>query len=150
MHYVIFHIHSRFYAPWCKYCRRVGLHYQGLAAELGDGVVARRAVTGSIRCAAIEYSSLTAKLITEQLQVQGVPTLQLYKGTTKVWQSKSTNDGHPNKTNKIKAGDLKREVQRLLAMSGDELDSYVANLEDDGILEEPMEDSYFDNNDYAW
>jgi len=137
-------------APWCKYCQKVGLHFQGLAAELGDGVIARRAVKGKIRCASIEYSSVTARLITEHLQIQGVPSLQLYKGTTKLWQSKSNNDGHPNKNNKIKTSDLKREVKRLLAMPDDECKAYLRDFQDDGILEEAMEESFFDNHDYAW
>ena len=122
---------------------------------MGDGVVARQAVEGSIRCAAIEYGSLTAQLMTEQLQVTRIPTLQLYKGTTKLWQSPKLQEknshealGYPaNKItrNNVKAGDLKREVKRLLAMSEDELNAYVAGFDDDGILEDAMEDAFFDN-----
>ena len=125
---------------------------------MGDGVVARQLVEGSIRCAAIEYSSLTAQLMTEQLQVTRIPTLQLYKGTTKLWQSPKPTSGNQshddaalgypaNKItrNNVKAGDLKREVKRLLAMSKDELNAYVTDFEDDGILEEAMEDAFFDN-----
>lgn len=141
----------KFYAPWCKYCKQVGLRYQGLAAKMGDGVIDRRAVEGEVRFAAIEYGSLTAKLITEQLQVQGVPTLQLYKGTTKLWESKSSNEGHPNKTNtKVKTSHLKQEVIRLLDMTADELEDYVEDFEDDGILGETYEDSFFDNSECSW
>ena len=127
--------------------------------ELGDGVVARHAVEGTIRCAAIESSSLTAELVTEKLQVTSIPTLQLYKGTTKLWQSPlptkqhSSSDGDPalnypaNKVtrNNAKTTDLKLEIKRLLAMTEAELNAYVANFEDDGVLEDAMEDAFFDN-----
>eukprot|EP00428_Durinskia_dybowskii_P061984 CAMPEP_0170379630 /NCGR_PEP_ID=MMETSP0117_2-20130122/13442_1 /TAXON_ID=400756 /ORGANISM="Durinskia baltica, Strain CSIRO CS-38" /LENGTH=198 /DNA_ID=CAMNT_0010635075 /DNA_START=203 /DNA_END=795 /DNA_ORIENTATION=- len=76
----------KFYAPWCKTCKRLGLHFDRLALERGDIVRNRQKTTGEIRFAAIEYGSETARFITEKLQIRGVPTLQLYSGTYKLWE----------------------------------------------------------------
>ena len=106
--------------------------------ERGDGVdrVARKSITGDIRCAEIEFGPGTSRFIHEQLQIKGLPHLQLYKGTTKLWEGSG---------GKSPQG-LDKEVERLLAMSSSDLETYIAEeVEDDGILAEAVEDSFFDN-----
>jgi len=128
----------KFFAPWCKTCQRVGMRYQKLAVQRGDGVdrVARKAITGEMRIAEVQFGSVTSRFIHEQLQIEAIPTLQLYKGTTKLWQGRGGES--------IKH--LEKEVKQLLALSQSELEDYVDHeVEDDGILEEAIEDSFFDN-----
>lgn len=128
----------KFFAPWCKTCQRLGMRYQRLAMEHGDWVdpVARKAVTGEMRCAEVEFGSVTSRFIHDQLQIEALPTLQLYKGTTKLWQGKGGDS--------IKH--LKKEVKRLLSLSQSGLEEYVNHeVKNDGILEEAIEDSFFDN-----
>lgn len=128
----------KFFAPWCKTCQRLGMRYQKLAKQHGDGVdrVARKAVTGEMRCAEVEFGSVTSRFIHDQLQIEALPTLQLYKGTTKLWQGRGSDS----------IRHLEKEVKRLLALSQSDLEEYVDHeVVDDGILEEAMEDSFFDN-----
>jgi hypothetical protein len=132
-----FEIHEyRIHAAWCKSCQRVGLKFKKLAVDYGDYVQDGKALEGNIRCAHIEFAvGVTSHFIHEQLQVKSLPTLQLYKGTQKLWQA----SGHQA----IKV--MEAEVKRLLSMSPQDLQEYVDDLEDDGVLEEAMEESFFDN-----
>jgi hypothetical protein len=122
-----------------------------LAAERGDGVVARKQVRGQIKCAEIEYSDITAPLL-DALQIKAVPTIQLYHGTTLL----SSITGKS-----LRVQEMSREISRLLHLSPLELTHYVTSLtttnnssnsnsEDDDhhhrlLLEQAMEDSFFDN-----
>ncbi|CAB9523239.1 expressed unknown protein [Seminavis robusta] len=125
----------KYYAPWCKKCQRVGLHYKKLAYDYGDGVVARRAVDGPIRCAEMEYSDVTAHVM-DALQIEAVPTLQLYRGTKRIWESGTS-----------RVQELTKQVELLLQLQPHELDEFVerCSLDDAGILEQAYEDSFFDN-----
>ena len=78
---------------------------------------------------------VTSYFIHEQLQVKALPTLQLYKGTKKLWQASGVQS--------IK--ELSKKVDRLLALSADEFQTFVDEAEDDGVLEEAIEESFFDN-----
>jgi len=115
----------------------LGLHFDRLAREFGDGVLNRQKVSGEIRCAQVEYGSATANFITEQLQIQSVPTMQLYRGLHKVW-------GVSGKTD---TRGLKAELNELLSRSEESLEEH-ANDVDDGILLEAIEDSMFDVPDF--
>lgn len=146
-------------APWCKTCRHLGLHYRKLAIDYGDVVVDRHAQDGQVRFATVEYTDVTARFIQEQLQIQAVPTLQLYKGKVKVWESSKAgekcDDDHPPTV--VGGGKgvikntmpLKREIQSWLELSSQEQAARLEQVHDDGILEEAIEDSFFDDNHYA-
>lgn len=126
----------RIHAPWCKACQRVGLQFRKLAARHGDFVRNGKSEQGEIRCADIEFSvGLTSHFIHEQLQVKALPSLQLYKGTKKLWQASGL------KSSKLMAA----EVKQLLSLPPTVLAEYATAVDDDGILEEAMEDSFFDN-----
>ena len=45
----------KFYAPWCKTCQRLGVHFGRLALDWGDGMQNRRAFSG--RSAASPWST---------------------------------------------------------------------------------------------
>ena len=64
-----------------------------------------------------------------------LPTLQLYKGTKKLWQASGVKS--------IK--DLTAELTHLLSLSSTDLQEYANDFEDDGILEDAIEESFFDN-----
>jgi hypothetical protein len=115
----------------------VGLHFRKLAAERGDGVVARKQVFGQIKCAEIEYSDVTAPLL-DALQIKAVPTLQLYRGTTLLWSATGKS---------LRVQEMSLEISRLLRLSPLELAQHVGSLSsDDNLrLEQAMEDSFFDN-----
>jgi hypothetical protein len=115
----------------------LGQHFGRLANELGDGVVNRQKVQGSIRCAQVEYSSETVDFITKQLQVQSVPTMQLYQGTNKIWQVSGKSDTQG----------LKKQLAGLEDMSTQELRIHAESL-DDGILEEAIQDTMYDQPDF--
>lgn len=127
-------IASRFYAPWCKTCQRLGLQFQRLAMELGDGIASRQKVNGPVRFAEIAYSPETNHFIQDQLQVEAVPTLQLYHGLNKLWQRSGTKD----------TKDLREQVYSLEQKSREDLVQY-AELKDDGILQHAIDDSFYDS-----
>ena len=123
-----------FYAPWCKTCQRLGLGYKRLAKDLGDGIVAKQKLLGTVRFAQVEYSTKTNHLISDQLRIEGVPTLQLYHGLNKVWQGSGA--GRIEK-------DLRVQVDSMLKMDSDELIAQ-AQAADDGILQAAIEESFYD------
>lgn len=127
----------KFYAPWCKTCQRLGLQFQKLATEFGDGVAARKKVKGEIRFAEVAYSPRTNHFIQEQLQVQAVPTLQLYHGLHKLWQRSGTKDTR----------DLRETVLELESKSIEEL-LILGEENDDGILQFAIEDTMYDQPDF--
>lgn len=105
--------------------------------ELGDAIVDRQMVEGPIRFATIEYGSETARLVTETLKIPAVPTLQVYKGTHKIWEE------HGAKTTK----GLKSTLTLLRSMTPDELEAYAEEV-DDHILTQAVEESFFDSPDF--
>ena len=130
-------MYTRFYAPWCKTCKRLGLHFDRLALERGDIVRNRQKITGEVRFACIEYGSETARFITEKLSIRGVPTLQLYSGTYKLWEE--------NGATSVKG--LRQQLDDLRLLSADEIQARAEEL-DDGILTTAIEESFYDGPDF--
>lgn len=97
----------------------------------------RHKVEGSIRFAAVEYGSETSRLITETLKIRGVPTLQLYSGVHKLWEENGP---------KTVQG-LKKKLQEIESMSLVEIRELAEEL-DDRILENAIEESFFDEPDF--
>jgi len=126
----------KFHAPWCKTCQRLGLQFDKLARDYGDTILDRQLVQGSVRFAAIEFGSETCRLITETLQVPGVPTFQLYSGIYKLWQQ------HGAKTTR----ELQMELERL-STSAEDIRERAQSV-DDGILENAIEERFFDVPDF--
>lgn len=124
---------DRFYAPWCKTCKRLGLHFDRLALDRGDVVRNRQKVKGEIRFATIEYGSETARFITEKLQIRGVPTLQLYSGVHKLWEE--------NGATSVKG--LRQQLDELTSLTKAEIRAR-AEQRDDCILKTAIEDSFYD------
>lgn len=127
----------KFYAPWCKTCKRLGLHFDRLALELGDTIQNRQKVEGSVRFATIEYGSETSRFITQTLQIHGVPTLQLYSGVKKLWQE--------NGATTVRG--LKEQLNLLESMSTEERQAHAEEV-DDGILASAIEENFFDGPDF--
>lgn len=128
----------KFYAPWCKTCQRLGNHFGRFAREWGDGILNKKIVHGRIRCAEVEFKTKeTSRWITDELCIKAIPTLQLYSGTNKVWQ------GLGAKNTKA----LQDELRRLEHLSSDDLRAH-GELEDDGILQQALEDSFYDTTDF--
>jgi hypothetical protein len=102
--------------------------------ELGDGIASRKKVEGPLRFAEIAYSPETNHFIQDQLQVDAVPTLQLYHGLNKVWQRSGTKDTR----------DLREQLFCLEQKSPEDLVAY-AEQEDDGILQHAIDDSFYNH-----
>lgn len=123
----------KFYAPWCKTCQRLGLQFQKLANEFGDGVASRKMVEGPLRFAEVAFSPETNHFIQDQLKVKAVPTLQLYHGLHKLWQRSGTMGTH----------DLRDTVLQLESKSTEQL-LIFGEEEDDGILQDAIEDTMYE------
>lgn len=75
----------KFYASWCKSCRKFGIKFRHLAFEEGDLVDADGSAfrSGEVRFAEAEYST-SAKLC-KSLKVRKLPTVHMYrKGEGKI------------------------------------------------------------------
>lgn len=125
----------KFYAKWCKKCQRLGLHFDRLAMEMGDRIVDQQFVDGDVRFAAIEYNQESHDFITEDLQIRGFPTLQMYVGTRKLLEGGSS----------IK--NIRNELAVVDEISHGEL-LERAEEADDGVLTGLIEDSFFDSPDF--
>ena len=125
----------KFYAKWCKKCQRLGQHFDRLAMEMGDRVVDQQMVDGDVRFAAVEYNQESHDFITEELQIRGFPTLQMYVGTKKLLEGGSS----------IKS--VRKELAVIDEISHQEL---LARAEeaDDGVIEGLIEESFFDSPDF--
>jgi thiol-disulfide isomerase/thioredoxin len=123
-----------FYAPFCKSCQKLKVHFEKLAVDMADGIVARKKVHGKIRCARVEFNPQTKYLIMHQLRVGKVPTMQLYHRINKVWDVCGQND----------AKELRRTLAELEEMSPDGLLKYAEAL-DDGIFLHALEEDLYDN-----
>lgn len=125
----------KFYAKWCKKCQRLGLHFDRLAMEMGDRIVDQQFVDGDVRFAAIEYNQESHDFITEDLQIRGFPTLQMYVGTRKLLEGGSS----------IKT--IRNELAVVDEISHGEL-LERAEEADDGVLTGLIEESFFDSPDF--
>jgi len=125
----------KFYAKWCKKCQRLGQHFDRLAMEMGDRVVDQQMVDGDVRFAAVEYNQESHDFITEELQIRGFPTLQMYVGTKKLLEGGSS----------IK--NVRKELAVIDEISHQEL-ILRAEEADDGVLEGLIEESFFDSPDF--
>ena len=134
--YVFFLKYSfRFHAPWCKTCQRLGLKFKRLATEFGDVIADSQKVSGDVRFAEVTYGPETSYFIMDQLQVEGVPTLQLYHGLNKIWQG--SGGGRIEK-------DLRNNVESLLQLqSTNDMTSFAQEM-DDGILQAAIEECFYD------
>ena len=106
--------------------------------EMGDRIVDQQMVDGDVRFAAVEYTSYSQAFITEKLQVQGVPTLQMYVGTRKLLEGGSS----------IKT--IRKELAHIennLSGSHSELLERAEDA-DDGILTGLIEESFYDSPDF--
>jgi len=97
----------------------------------------RHKIPGRIRFASIEYGSETARFITESLKVPGVPTFQIYSGLNKLWEE------HGSKTPKS----LKEQLDILSLLCPEDIRE-LAEENDDGILSDAIEESFYDGPDF--
>lgn len=103
--------------------------------EMGDRVVDQLFVDGDVRFASVEYTPQTQAFITEDLQIKGVPTLQMYVGTHKLLDAGSS----------IK--NVRAELAQVAEISHGEL-MERAEEADDGVLTSLIEESFFDSPDF--
>ena len=122
----------RFFAPWCKTCQKLGHSFLRVAQERGDAIHDRQKVPGDIRFAQVEYNPRSASFITDTLKIPGVPTLQLYHGTRKLWEELGPKSIHG----------LRDALEAIQGLSPEELTEQSLER-DDGILQAAMEDLFF-------
>lgn len=125
----------KFYAKWCKKCAQLGLRFDRLAMELGDRVVDQQFIDGDVRFAAVEYNQESHGFITEELQIRGFPTVQMYVGTHKLLEAGSS------------IPDVKKELAVIEEISHEEL-LERAEQADDGVLTGLIEESLYDSPDF--
>lgn len=125
----------KFYAKWCKKCQKLGLQFDRLAMEMGDRIVDQQMVDGDVRFAAVEYNKESHDFITDDLQIRGFPTLQMYVGANKLLEAGSS----------IK--DVRSEISAIENISHMEL-LERAEEADDGVLTSLIEESFFDSPDF--
>jgi len=127
----------KFYAKWCKKCQRLGRHFDRLAMDMGDCIVDQQMIDGDVRFAAIEYTPASQDFLTNELQIQGLPTVQLYVGTRKLFDESGA------------AGmkQIMHELDVIEDLSHDEL-LERAESADDGVLSSLLEESFYDSPDF--
>lgn len=125
----------KFYAKWCKKCQRLGRQFDRLAMEMGDRIVDQQFVDGDVRFAAVEYNKESHDFITDDLQIRGFPTLQMYVGNHKLLEGGSS----------IKS--IRTELNEIEHISHGEL-LERAEAADDGVLTSLIEESFFDSPDF--
>ena len=103
--------------------------------EMGDRIVDQQMVDGDVRFAAVEYTSYSQAFITEKLQVQGVPTLQMYVGTRKLLEGGSSTKN------------IRKELAQIEDMGHEDL-LERAEEADDGVLTGLIEESFFYSPDF--
>lgn len=134
---------DRFFAPWCKSCRKLDRHFVKLAREIGDGVENRQKVQGHVRFGQVAYSKETACFLTETLRIRSVPTMQVYAGLNKLWEE----------AGKVDTRSLEHELSRLENeyddLTGSDFTEYAESV-DDGLLQEAIEDASFDHLSMDW
>jgi len=106
--------------------------------EMGDRIIVdQQMIEGDVRFAAVEYTPESQAFITEELQVQGVPSLQMYVGTRKLLEAGSSIKNIRKELAQIEDMDLNHE--ELLER---------AEEADDGVLTGLIEESFFDSPDF--
>ncbi|MGK3750838.1 MAG: hypothetical protein ACI8RD_003138 [Bacillariaceae sp.] len=103
--------------------------------EMGDRIVDQQLIDGDIRFAQIEYNPESQAFITEELQISGVPTTQMYVGTNKLLEGGST----------IK--NVRTELTQIEGLSHEELLQRAEDA-DDGVLTGLIEESFYDSPDF--
>jgi hypothetical protein len=103
--------------------------------ELGDRIVDQQLIDGDIRFAQVEYNPESQAFITEELQIQGVPTIQMYVGTNKLLEGGST----------IK--NIHTELTKIEGLNHEELLQRAEDA-DDGVLTGLIEESFYDSPDF--
>jgi len=128
----------KFYAKWCKKCQRMGRQFDRLAMEMGDCIVDQQMIDGDVRFAAIEYTPASQKFLTEELQIQGLPTVQIYVGTRKLLDESGG------------SGSMKKIIQELEVIEELSHDELIERAEsaDDGVLSGLIEESFYDSPDF--
>lgn len=103
--------------------------------EMGDRIVDQQFVDGDVRFAAVEYNKESHDFITDDLQIRGFPTLQMYVGNHKLLEGGSS----------IKS--IRTELNEIEHISHGEL-LERAEAADDGVLTSLIEESFFDSPDF--
>lgn len=129
----------KFYAKWCKKCQLVGRQFDRLAMEMGDCIVDQQMIDGDVRFAAIEYTPTSQDFITDELQIQGLPTLQMYVGTHKLLDEQGKGNGSMK--------NIINELDQIEDMSHEELRERAEEA-DDGVLSSLIEESFYDSPDF--
>jgi len=134
----------KYYAKWCKKCQKVGQHFNRLAMEMGD----QPGVEGPVRFAAVEYTPASQAFITEELKVIGLPTVQIYTGIHKVFDTTKNPPPATTTTTTASASSspiqrVRQELLRLADLDAAAVLDHAATV-DDGILATLIEDSFFD------
>jgi len=128
----------KFYAKWCKKCQQIGRQFDRLAMEMGDCIVDQQMIDGDVRFAAIEYTPESQDFLTNELQIQGLPTIQMYVGTRKLLDESGKGSSMKNIIN---------ELDQIEDMSHEEL-LERAEAADDGVLSSLIEESFYDSPDF--
>jgi len=127
----------KFYAKWCKKCQRLGRHFDRLAMDMGDCIVDQQMIDGDVRFAAIEFTPASQEFLTNELQIQGLPTVQLYVGTRKLFDESGASGMKK----------ISQELEHIEEMSHEEL-LERAEAADDGVLSGLIEESFYDSPDF--
>ena len=103
--------------------------------ELGDRIVDQQFVDGDVRFAAVEYNKESHGFVTEDLQIRGFPTLQMYVGTHKLLEAGSS------------VPRVRKELAAIEEVSHEDL-LERAEKADDGVLTGLIEESFYDSPDF--
>jgi len=138
----------KFYAKWCKKCQQVGKQMDRLAMEMGDRIVLEYNeedddneqlqpvfVDGDVRFGQMEFTHESQAFITEELQILGVPTVQIYVGTKKLLDAGSS----------VKR--IRSELQQIKPLDPHQIINH-AEQTDDGILTSIIQESIYDSPDF--
>lgn len=126
--------YKRFYAPWCKSCRKLGHNLKKVANDYGDIIVNRVKVNGLIRFGKVEYSNQLQYFISNIMQIKGIPTIQVYYKTYKIYDT----------TGIVTTKELVEHIQLWLSMNHNEQIQYAKDI-DDGLLQNTIENHFYDD-----
>jgi thiol-disulfide isomerase/thioredoxin len=131
---ILFFTTFRFYAPWCKTCRKLSLNLKKVAIDYGDTIVNRIKLPGIVRFAQVEYSPRLEKFITQILQIQGVPTIQIFYQSYKLYDVSGTTS----------TKDVVEQIKAWQLLHVDEKVEY-AKQRDDGVLQSAIDNLFYDD-----
>ena len=124
----------------------MGQQFTRLAREMGD----QPGVEGPVRFAAVEYTPASQAFITEELKVIGLPTVQIYTGIHKVFDTTKNPPPATATTTTTTASSssspiqrVRHELLRLADLDAAAVLDHAATV-DDGILATLIDDSFFD------